>query len=40
MNAGFLTWPAMALQNDTATAPEFSARSGLQGGVNSLVRKK
>lgn len=40
MNAGFLTWPAMALQSDTATAPEFSASSGLQGGVISLVRKK
>lgn len=40
MNAGLLTWPIMALQSDTATAPEFSANSGLQDGVSSLVRKK
>lgn len=39
-NTGVLTWPTTALQSDTVTAPELSARSGLQNAVSSLVRKK
>lgn len=40
MNAGFLTWPIMALQRDTVTAADFSARSRFQGRFSALVTKK